>query len=253
MRYLPSLHDAALFLAQIGGGCDRIRTIPTSHCRRWPARTGGDPRRRHAVPIQHQRQAHGSIGLVCPARRWRRSGGRFWLLAQRSISDLVQQGHPGNDQPSAAPTSSACRPLPSNAKPTRPSASTMQRRRRRSAGSCATGPGGSSLPGAQGIQPHGIKAEGEALLIPLRDAVNHFAQPAKPSAPEGIKRFQPGGRITRAATLASAKPKGVLIVCEGFATGASIHEATGHAVAVRNERGQCWKWPRHCTAIPSCA
>jgi putative DNA primase/helicase len=33
------------------------------------------------------------------------------------------------------------------------------------------------------------------------------------------------------------KPKGVLIVCEGFATGASIHEATGHAVAVAFNAG----------------
>ena len=84
----------------------------------------------------------------------------------------------------------------------------------------------------KGIQPHGIKAEGEALLIPLRDAATtlHSLQAI---GPEGDKRFQPGGRI-KGCYFGIGKPKGLLIVCEGFATGASIHEATG----VRNERGQ---------------
>ena len=33
------------------------------------------------------------------------------------------------------------------------------------------------------------------------------------------------------------KPAGLLIVCEGYATGASIHESTGHAVAVAFNAG----------------
>ena len=51
------------------------------------------------------------------ARRWRRSGGRFWLLAQRSISDLVQQGHFGRNDPGRAQRAAvyACNPLPSSA------------------------------------------------------------------------------------------------------------------------------------------
>ncbi len=87
----------------------------------------------------------------------------------------------------------------------------------------------------KGIQPHGIKAEGEALLIPLRDAATtlHSLQAI---GPEGDKRFQPGGRI-KGCYFGIGKPKGVLIVCEGFATGASIHEATGHAVACAMNAG----------------
>ena len=87
----------------------------------------------------------------------------------------------------------------------------------------------------KGIGPHGIKAEGEALLIPLRDASTtlHSLQAI---GPEGDKRFQPGGRI-KGCYFGIGKPKGVLIVCEGFATGASIHEATGHAVAVAFNAG----------------
>ena len=87
----------------------------------------------------------------------------------------------------------------------------------------------------KGIQPHGIKAEGEALLIPLRDASTtlHSLQAI---GPEGDKRFQPGGRI-KGCYFGIGKPKGLLIVCEGFATGASIHEATGHAVACAMNAG----------------
>jgi putative DNA primase/helicase len=54
--------------------------------------------------------------------------------------------------------------------------------------------------------------------------------------PEGGKRFQPGGRI-KGCYHAIGKPEGVLIVCEGYATGASIHEATGYAVAVAFNAG----------------
>lgn len=87
----------------------------------------------------------------------------------------------------------------------------------------------------KGIQPHGIKAEGEALLIPLRDASTtlHSLQAI---GPEGDKRFQPGGRI-KGCYFGIGKPKGMLIVCEGFATGGSIHEATGHAVACAMNAG----------------
>ena len=87
----------------------------------------------------------------------------------------------------------------------------------------------------KGIQPHGTKAEGAALLIPLRDAATNLHS-LQAIGPEGDKRFQPGGRI-KGCYFGIGKPKGVLIVCEGFATGASIHEATGHAVACAMNAG----------------
>ena len=88
---------------------------------------------------------------------------------------------------------------------------------------------------AKGVQAHGVKLEGEALLIPMRDTAGtlHSLQVIDP---EGDKRFQPGGRI-KGCYHAIGKPEGVLIVCEGYATGASIHEATGHAVAVAFNAG----------------
>ena len=83
---------------------------------------------------------------------------------------------------------------------------------------------------AKRVKAHGVKQEGEALLIPMRDTADtlHSLQVIDP---EGGKRFQPGGQV-KGCYHAIGKPNGVLIICEGYATGASIHEATGNAVAV---------------------
>ncbi len=87
----------------------------------------------------------------------------------------------------------------------------------------------------KGVQAHGVRLEGEALMIPMRDTAGtlHSLQVIDR---EGCKRFQPGGRV-KGCYHAIGKPDGVLIVCEGYATGASIHEATGHAVAVAFNAG----------------
>ena len=87
----------------------------------------------------------------------------------------------------------------------------------------------------KGIQPHGAKIEDDKLLIPMRDTTGtvHSLQTI---TPDGIKMFMSGGRV-KGCYFAIGKPKGALIVCEGFATGASIHECTGHAVAVAFNAG----------------
>ncbi len=87
----------------------------------------------------------------------------------------------------------------------------------------------------KGIKPHGVKAFGDKLLIPMRDTAGtlHSLQTI---APDGDKRFHPGGRV-KGCYHSMGKPTSVLVVCEGYATGASIHEATGHAVAVAFNAG----------------
>lgn len=85
------------------------------------------------------------------------------------------------------------------------------------------------------VAPHGVKMDGEALLIPMRDTSGTLHSLQVIGA-NGVKRFQPGGRVN-GCYHAIGKPDGVLIVCEGYATGASIHEATGHAVAVAFSAG----------------
>jgi putative DNA primase/helicase len=55
-------------------------------------------------------------------------------------------------------------------------------------------------------------------------------------APDGSKMFMSGGRV-KGCYFSIGKPRGALIICEGLATGASIHECTGHAVAVAFNAG----------------
>ena len=85
------------------------------------------------------------------------------------------------------------------------------------------------------IKPHGAKCDGHRLMIPLRDTAGtlHSLQTI---APDGDKRFMPGGRV-KGCYHSIGKPAGVLVVCEGYATGGSIHETTGHAVAVAFNAG----------------
>jgi putative DNA primase/helicase len=54
--------------------------------------------------------------------------------------------------------------------------------------------------------------------------------------PEGDKRFLSGGRVS-GCYLLIGKPDVTLCIAEGYATGASIHEAAGCAVAVAFNAG----------------
>ena len=87
----------------------------------------------------------------------------------------------------------------------------------------------------KGILPHGVKCDGQRLLVPMRDTEGtlHSLQTI---APDGDKRFMTGGR-KKGCYHSIGKPACVLIVCEGYATGASIHESTGDAVAVAFDAG----------------
>lgn len=88
---------------------------------------------------------------------------------------------------------------------------------------------------AKGIQPHGVKCDGVRLLIPMRDTAG-IVQSLQTIAPDGEKRFHSGGKVT-GCYFSIGKPDGLVIVCEGYATGASIHECTGQAVAVAFNAG----------------
>ena len=89
---------------------------------------------------------------------------------------------------------------------------------------------------AKRLAPFGIRQSGAVLLVPMFDPsfrlwnLQHIAA-------DGGKRFLHGGRIDglfwpHAMHLADGRPSpGPLVIGEGFATVAAIHEATGHAVA----------------------
>ncbi len=87
----------------------------------------------------------------------------------------------------------------------------------------------------KGVRPHSIRTDGERLVIALRDTsgVIHSLQFISPN---GEKCFLPDGAI-RGHYHGIGKPNGVLCIAEGYATAASVHEATGCAVAVAFNAG----------------
>ena len=82
----------------------------------------------------------------------------------------------------------------------------------------------------KGVAAIGIRALRDMLLIPARDAQGELHTLQFISA-DGSKRFLTGGRIT-GCYYAIGRPLDSLLLCEGYATGATLYEATGRAVAV---------------------
>ncbi len=86
------------------------------------------------------------------------------------------------------------------------------------------------------VRCHGTRVDGNGfLLVPMRDSGGTLYSLQK-IAPDGTKRFLPGGRVKGCFHLIG-DPAGTLVVCEGYATGATIHQATGHAVAIAFNAG----------------
>lgn len=88
----------------------------------------------------------------------------------------------------------------------------------------------------KGIKAHGAKLYGEALVVPVRiDGEIHSLQFIRP---DGGKRFLTGGAV-KGGYFSIGNPRGAAALCiaEGFATGATIHEATGYPAAVAFNAG----------------
>ena len=82
---------------------------------------------------------------------------------------------------------------------------------------------------AKAIKPYGIRQLKESLLVPVKDAsgILHGVQFI---GLDGSKKFKAGTAVT-GCFHAIEKPNGTLLIAEGFATSATLHEITGHAVA----------------------
>lgn len=89
---------------------------------------------------------------------------------------------------------------------------------------------------AKGIRPHILRQTGDVLLVPLSRGgrlVN-----LQRIGLDGGKRFLSGGMVKGAcAPLGMIRPGQPLYLCEGLATGATLHEATGAAVACAMNAG----------------
>ncbi|MDV7211074.1 toprim domain-containing protein [Azotobacter beijerinckii] len=82
------------------------------------------------------------------------------------------------------------------------------------------------------VEPHDLRQSGDVLLVPLRTAAGELVNLQR-IRPDGEKRFLPGGAVLGAFhLLGEVRPGGLLYVCEGWATGATLHEQYEGAGAV---------------------
>jgi putative DNA primase/helicase len=84
----------------------------------------------------------------------------------------------------------------------------------------------------KGINLYGARQTGKTLLIPRYNAAGRLMS-LQYIYPDGFKKNQPDGQTTGGFFIIGDPAKSdIIYICEGFATGASIHEATGQAVMV---------------------
>lgn len=84
------------------------------------------------------------------------------------------------------------------------------------------------------IHPHGTLKSGDNILIPIQDIKNNIIS-YQTISPNGEKRFLSKGQKKGGFhQIGNLSP--VLYLCEGFATGATIHEVTGACVFVAFDR-----------------
>ena len=87
------------------------------------------------------------------------------------------------------------------------------------------------------IKPHGARVHGGRLVLPMRDAAG-ILYSLQFIDTNGEKRFLSGGHIKNCYfSIGTTQGVAVLCIAEGFATGATIHEATGYPVAVAFNAG----------------
>lgn len=87
----------------------------------------------------------------------------------------------------------------------------------------------------KGVLPYGIRQMGEKLIIPMRDGkILHSLQTIMP---DGDKRFHKGGKVDGCYFAIDGNNEAPLCIVEGYATGASIHQATGNPVCIAFNAG----------------
>lgn len=97
---------------------------------------------------------------------------------------------------------------------------------------------------AKGCNPHNLRQFGNTLLVPIFHG-GHLVNLQRIS-PSGEKRFLPGGRINQCYSLiGTPSPLVELYICEGWATGATIHEETGAVVACAMNSGNLLRVGQH--------
>ena len=90
---------------------------------------------------------------------------------------------------------------------------------------------------AKGINGEGARIHGDMLLVPMKHVAKQLVGLQR-IYPDGSKRFIKGTPLAGAyCTIGIPSRDGVIAICEGYATGASIRAATGHCVVVAFNAG----------------
>jgi len=89
----------------------------------------------------------------------------------------------------------------------------------------------------KGVQAHGLRVLGDQLLIPAHNAKGVLTTVQK-IGPDDQKRFHTGGKKKGSFhTIGTITDGSTIYIVEGFATGASVHEATEQPVVVAFDSG----------------
>ena len=87
------------------------------------------------------------------------------------------------------------------------------------------------------INPYGLKQSGKVLIVPVlnfRGAILSLQQ----IEPDGQKKFFPGGQVKGGSfVIGDIKKTDSFYICEGYATGATIHKATNKPVIIAFNSG----------------
>ncbi len=91
----------------------------------------------------------------------------------------------------------------------------------------------------KGVQAYGVKALNGALCVPVYDGKNAIENLVSVQfiQPDGSKRFKTGGKKQGGYFSFGSMDTQTVVICEGYSTGASIAEATGHRVVVAFDVG----------------
>ncbi|WP_374293128.1 toprim domain-containing protein [Paenirhodobacter enshiensis] len=96
---------------------------------------------------------------------------------------------------------------------------------------------------AKQVAPLGLRMDAHGrLVVPLQDSEGRLHS-IETIAPDGAKRFLAGGAkrghfaVVCAEPAPLAAPAGPILICEGWATGASLHLATGHTTIAAMDAG----------------
>jgi len=82
---------------------------------------------------------------------------------------------------------------------------------------------------AKAVRPHALRQHGVVLLVPLVD--EHFRLwNVQRIFPNGSKLFNRGRAGGLFCPIGRLEQPGQLLICEGWATGSTLHDFTGHAV-----------------------